>query len=94
MPPPLRTNKATHHVLCLRTSISLAPLFLTHQVVLTGHSLGGGVSKIAATRAGVPVFAISAPGISLSHRIFGVKREVIDELEINLLSVRCWSCGV
>lgn len=43
-----------------------------NQVILTGHSLGGGIAKIVAARVGVPVFGVSAPGIAVSHKIFDV----------------------
>jgi putative lipase involved disintegration of autophagic bodies len=56
------------------------------QVIMTGHSLGGGIAKIVAAKLGIPVIGVSAPGIALSHRIFGVSRANVDRLEINLLS--------
>ena len=56
------------------------------QVVLTGHSLGGGIGKIVSARLGIPIVAISSPGIYLSHKIFDVKRENVDRYETNLFS--------
>ena len=37
-----------------------------HKIVLTGHSLGGGIAKVVAAGSHVPVVAISAPGVYLS----------------------------
>lgn len=58
------------------------------QVVLTGHSLGGGIAKIVSASLGVPVVAVSSPGISLSHRVFNVSLHNIDTFETNLMNVR------
>lgn len=33
--------------------------------MLTGHSLGGGLGKIVSAKLGIPIVAISAPGIYL-----------------------------
>jgi len=56
------------------------------KVVLTGHSLGGGIGKVVAARLLLPIVAISAPGIALSHKIFEVPRENVDKFEVNLIS--------
>jgi len=56
------------------------------KVVLTGHSLGGGIGKVVAARLLLPIVAISAPGIALSHKIFDVPRENVDKFEVNLIS--------
>lgn len=56
------------------------------RVVVTGHSLGGGISKISSALTGVPVVAISAPGIGLSSRAFGVSVEALNEVEVNLIN--------
>lgn len=55
-------------------------------MVLTGHSLGGGIGKIVSAKLGIPIVAISAPGIYLSHKIFDVPRANIDKYEINLMA--------
>ena len=57
------------------------------RVVLTGHSLGGGVAKVVAAKVGVPVFAVSSPGVYLSQKIFDIDDpSQIDKHEINLLN--------
>ena len=56
------------------------------KVVLTGHSLGGGIGKVVAARLLLPCVAISAPGIALSHKLFDVPRENVDKFEVNLIS--------
>lgn len=56
------------------------------KVVLTGHSLGGGIGKVVAARLLFPCVAISAPGIALSHKLFDVPRENVDKFEVNLIS--------
>lgn len=58
----------------------------TRKVVLTGHSLGGGIGKVVAARLLIPIVAVSAPGIALSHKIFDVPRSNVDRFEINLIS--------
>ncbi|XP_032241998.2 uncharacterized protein LOC5516344 [Nematostella vectensis] len=40
------------------------------EVILVGHSFGGGVAKLIAARLGVPGVAFSSPGVGLSHRKF------------------------
>jgi len=56
------------------------------KVVLTGHSLGGGIGKVVAARLLLPIVAVSAPGIVLSHKLFDVPRENVDKYEVNLIS--------
>jgi len=41
------------------------------RVVLTGHSLGGGIARLVALRDGYPSVTFSPPGIKQSHRKFG-----------------------
>jgi putative lipase involved disintegration of autophagic bodies len=51
---------------------------------MTGHSLGGGIAKIVAAKLGLPILAISAPGVFISHRIFGIPTDTLDSFEVNL----------
>ncbi len=44
---------------------SIPSLQQPQQVVLTGHSLGGGLGKIVSAKLGIPIVAISAPGVYL-----------------------------
>lgn len=41
-------------------------------VILTGHSLGGGLSRIVAALAHLPSVSFAPPGIALSHRKFSI----------------------
>jgi len=56
------------------------------KVVLTGHSLGGGIGKVVAARLYLPIVAISSPGIALSHKIFQVPLQSLDKFEVNLIA--------
>lgn len=44
-------------------------------VILTGHSLGGGLSRIVAALTHLPSVSFAPPGIALSHRKFSVLEE-------------------
>lgn len=48
-------------------------------VVLTGHSLGGGLAQVAAARLRLPALVCSAPGMLYSAKRFGVYAEVATE---------------
>ena len=37
-------------------------------VIITGHSLGGGLARIVGTLTGLPSVSFSPPGLALSHR--------------------------
>jgi hypothetical protein len=50
----------------------------SHRVILTGHSLGGGLSRIVGALARLPSVSFSPPGIALSHRKYGVLEDVLD----------------
>ena len=52
----------------------------------TGHSLGGGIAKIVSAGTGVPVVAVSSPGIFLSSKGFNVPAEPLAFLETNLIT--------
>jgi cephalosporin-C deacetylase-like acetyl esterase len=47
-------------------------------VILTGHSLGGGLSRIVAALAHLPSVSFAPPGIALSHRKFSILKEKED----------------
>ena len=42
-------------------------------VVITGHSLGGGLARIVASLTGLPSVSFSPPGLELSHRKYSVR---------------------
>jgi predicted esterase YcpF (UPF0227 family) len=44
-------------------------------VILTGHSLGGGLSRIVAALAHLPSVSFAPPGIALSHRKFSILKD-------------------
>jgi putative lipase involved disintegration of autophagic bodies len=44
-------------------------------VILTGHSLGGGLSRIVAALTHLPSVSFAPPGIALSHRKFSILEE-------------------
>jgi putative lipase involved disintegration of autophagic bodies len=45
------------------------------EVILTGHSLGGGLSRIVAALTHLPSVSFAPPGIALSHRKFSFLEE-------------------
>lgn len=47
--------------------------FMSIWLYLFSCTIGGGIAKIVAVKQGIPVMAISSPGISLIHRGYGVK---------------------
>eukprot|EP00808_Paulinella_micropora_P015715 g42193.t1 len=55
----------------------------TASIVLTGHSLGGGLSIIAGARRQLPVVAFSGPNALISQKIFGVSSSVLDTAILN-----------
>jgi len=57
---------------------------ISGEILLTGHSLGGGVAKIAGSRSGVMTIAFQAPGIVHSRLAFGVTKAAIDKWVVNV----------
>jgi len=53
--------------------------------VFTGHSLGGGVAAITASRVGHPAITFNAPNARLSHKKFGTTAEKLDNYTINVI---------
>eukprot|EP01012_Entosiphon_sulcatum_P015993 TRINITY_DN20971_c0_g1_i1.p1 TRINITY_DN20971_c0_g1~~TRINITY_DN20971_c0_g1_i1.p1 ORF type:complete len:791 (-),score=112.04 TRINITY_DN20971_c0_g1_i1:113-2485(-) len=53
-------------------------------VVLTGHSMGGAIAKVAAVQTGRRAVAISSPGVVLSRKKFGLRLEQIHRLVVNV----------
>ncbi|EFC42758.1 predicted protein [Naegleria gruberi] len=51
---------------------------LKRQVILTGHSLGGGLAKIVGSRNMVQAVTFSGPGVLLSRQKFSITEENID----------------
>lgn len=57
-----------------------------NEIILTGHSLGGGLSRIVAALTHLPSISFAPPGIALSHRKFSVlgkKSEESNEIIVN-----------
>merc|ERR1719193_663481 len=59
---------------------------ISGEILLTGHSLGGGVAKIAGSRSGVMTIAFQAPGIVHSRLAFRVTKAAIDKWVVNVAS--------
>lgn len=53
-------------------------------VVLAGHSLGGGLAKIVGARHGLPSISFSAPGVVWSRRKLGLSIENINRVDVNV----------
>ncbi|KAJ3081893.1 hypothetical protein HK102_002069, partial [Quaeritorhiza haematococci] len=54
-------------------------------VIMTGHSLGGAVAGIVATRMGVPVIGFSAPGLAYSSLTYDVGLNSLMKTMINIV---------
>lgn len=46
-----------------------------HSIVLTGHSLGGGIAQIAASQLNLPALVWSAPGVMYSASKFNISAQ-------------------
>jgi lipase ATG15 len=55
------------------------------EVIITGHSLGGGLAKILAARNGFQAIAISGPGITAVESLYGWKSEHIPNSFVNVV---------
>ena len=44
----------------------------TRNVVLVGHSLGGGVAKIVGAKTGIPALSLSGPGLKFTSYKYGI----------------------
>lgn len=53
-------------------------------IVLTGHSLGGGIAKIVGSRLGVPAITFSSPGVYYSQAKLGVLGSNIDQTSVTI----------
>jgi len=57
-------------------------------IVITGHSLGGGVAVVNGALNQIPAIGISAPNAKLSHRFFGISEKNIDLYTYNVIPER------
>ena len=58
---------------------------LEDNVVMVGHSLGGGLAQIVGVRHNFTTFSFSGPGIKMSHRKFNIRDvESIDQLVVSI----------
>ncbi|KEG13143.1 hypothetical protein DQ04_01191110 [Trypanosoma grayi] len=55
-------------------------------VLLTGHSLGGAVASIIGAQMGIQAVGFSTPGISLSHKRFGIDLQRIHRYVVTIVS--------
>ncbi|CAK9012941.1 Lipase_3 domain-containing protein [Durusdinium trenchii] len=81
---------APSHQLSYRRDLGNFVTALKHKnpdarVVLTGHSLGGGVAMIVGALQQVPVVAISGPNSVLSRLKFGLDRNLLDVYTLNII---------
>ncbi|KAI9183697.1 hypothetical protein H9P43_004615 [Blastocladiella emersonii ATCC 22665] len=54
-------------------------------VVMTGHSLGGGIAQIVAAAHGIPALALSSPGLGLSYLNYGINVESLSKWAVNVV---------
>jgi hypothetical protein len=55
------------------------------QIVITGHSLGGTLGKIAGATLGIRAFSFNSPGLLYSHKKFDLKQSNIDRTATNVV---------
>merc|ERR1712232_1176874 len=53
--------------------------------VLTGHSLGGGLSTIVAAQRNIPAIVFSAPNMGMSRRAFNLSAKALSEQILNII---------
>lgn len=68
----------------IREEILPKPRYENYQVILTGHSLGGGVAAIVGARLQALAVTFSSPGVVLSRRKFGVTLREISQYVVNI----------
>lgn len=68
-------------------SILSNPRYEGYELLLTGHSLGGGVSQVVAARVKGIAVVFSAPGVVLSRKKFKVTLQEIDNRAFNICPV-------
>ncbi|KAL0479521.1 hypothetical protein AKO1_007778 [Acrasis kona] len=54
------------------------------QVIMVGHSLGGGLCKIVGSRYGIPAITFSAPGVVNSRDKFGISLDAINKWSVSI----------
>lgn len=69
----------------IREEILPRPRFENYQVILTGHSLGGGVASIVGGRLQALAVTFSSPGVVLSRRKFGLTLREISQYVVNVI---------
>ncbi|XP_065837665.1 uncharacterized protein [Oscarella lobularis] len=58
--------------------------FYRGRVLITGHSLGGSIAKIAGATLGIRTFAFNSPGLLFSRRKFNLDQRAIDLTAVNV----------
>jgi len=57
----------------------------TALVVVTGHSLGGGIAMLVGAEKQIPAVAFSGPNAMLSRRKFGISKKDLDAFAVNII---------
>lgn len=71
----------------INTTILTDPYYEGYELLFTGHSLGGGVAQIVASRLKGVAVVFSSPGVVLSRRKFDISLEDIDAYNVNVWAV-------
>jgi len=69
----------------IREEVLPDPRYQNYALLLTGHSLGGGVASIVAARLQALAVVYSSPGVVLSRRKFGISLKQISEYIVNIV---------
>ena len=71
----------------ITSTILTDPYYQGYELLFTGHSLGGGVAQIVASRLKCVAVVFSAPGVVLSRRKFKISLDDIDAFNVNVWAV-------
>lgn len=54
-------------------------------IIITGHSLGGGIANIVGARQGLQSITFSPPGVYFSREKLGIKTKIANRLSVNVI---------
>ena len=87
----MRKNEGRYYFDALTTyvneTILTNPRYQGYELLLTGHSLGGGVGQVVAVRVQGIAVVFSAPGVVLSRKKFKLTLQEIDNRAFNICPV-------